>query len=372
MIGAGPYALSVAALADEHDIETVMVGRPMGFWREHMPEEMLLRSGADWHLDATAEATFVAYLEEQRIPPREVDPIPLRLFLDYADWFARHKGVAARDERVATVVRRDGRFQATLEGGERITADAVVAAPGVAHYANVPDWAAALSPERCAHTCELVSFEHLAGSRVLIVGGRQSAYEWAALIGEHGAERIDLVHRHDVPRFERVSWSFADVHVERTIAIPGYWRNLPPGEKEAIARRFWEVGRLTLEYWLTPRVNAGPVIRRPGVEVADVTENGDGGVRVILSDSTRLAVDTVVLACGYRADLARIPYLSGVFDGVALADGFPVLDDHFQTTTPGLYVTGFSATHDFGPFFGFVKGAPASATLIIRDLLARA
>ncbi len=37
----------------------------------------------------------------------------------------------------------------------------------------------------------------------------------------------------------------------------------------------------------------------------------------------------------------------------------------------GLYVTGFSATRDFGPFFGFVKGAPAAAALVVRALLRR-
>ena len=67
----------------------------------------------------------------------------------------------------------------------------------------------------------------MTGARVLIIGGRQSAYEWAALLREHGAARIDIVHRHDIPRFERVSWKFADVHVERTLKVPGYWRNLP-------------------------------------------------------------------------------------------------------------------------------------------------
>jgi hypothetical protein len=59
--------------------------------------------------------------------------------------------------------------------------------------------------------------------------------------------RFDIVHRHDVPRFERVSWKFVDAHVQRTIDMAGYWRNLPKTEQEAIARRFWEVGRLTLE-----------------------------------------------------------------------------------------------------------------------------
>ena len=45
-------------------------------------------------------------------------------------------------------------------------------------------------------------------------------------------------------------------------------------------------------------------------------------------------------------------------------NGFPVLDESFQTSLPGLYITGFSATQDFGPFFGFVKGAPAAAILL--------
>ena len=54
---------------------------------------------------------------------------------------------------------------------------------------------------------------------------------------------------------------------------------------------------------------------------------------------------------------------------IASTNGFPVLDEAFQTTLDGLYVTGFPATRDFGPFFGFVRGAPAAATLIVRDVL---
>jgi hypothetical protein len=32
---------------------------------------------------------------------------------------------------------------------------------------------------------------------------------------------------------------------------------------------------------------------------------------------------------------------------------------------------GFVATRDFGPFFGFVRGCPAAATLIVSALLDR-
>ena len=91
-----------------------------------------------------------------------------------------------------------------------------------------------------------------------------------------------------------------------------------------------------------------------------------------LSDGDGLPVDHVVFACGYKADLARVPYLAGVLDQVQATDGFPVLDAAFGTSLSGLYLPGFTATRDFGPFFGFVKGTPTAATLIVQDLLTRA
>ncbi|MGO9502679.1 MAG: FAD-dependent oxidoreductase [Streptosporangiaceae bacterium] len=371
VIGAGPYGLSAAALAQQHGIDTVVLGRPMGFWRQNMPAGMFLRSGPDWHLDGAAVHTLEAFLQERGIQPGEVDPIPVSVFLDYAGWFQQAKKIEVRQELAGTLAKADGRFEATLESGERIRADAVVAAPGVRHYSSVPGWASSLPPGLAAHTCDLVSFGDMAGARVLIIGGRQSAYEWAALIREHGAARIDIVHRHDIPRFERVSWKFVDPHVEQTLRTRGYWRNLPGSEQEAITRRFWEVGRLTLEYWLTPRLDREGITRWPGTEVAEAAPASNGEVRVLLSSATRLTVDRVVFATGYRADLTKVPYLAGVLGEVQMAHGFPVLDDAFQTSLHGLYVTGFSATQDFGPFFGFVKGSPAAATLIVRDLLSR-
>jgi FAD-dependent urate hydroxylase len=371
VIGAGPYGLSTAALAREHDIQTIVLGRPMGFWRQNMPEGMFLRSGPDWHLDPSAVHTLEAYLEQRGIRPGEPDPIPVRVFLDYAEWFQTAKGIEVCEDFADSLTKTDGRFEARLRSGERIRADAVVATPGIRHYANVPGWASMLPLECAAHTCDLVRFDDMAGARVLIIGGRQSAYEWAALIREHGAARIDIVHRHDVPRFERVSWKFVDPHIEQTLRVRGYWRNLPGGEQRAITRRFWEVGRLTLEQWLIHRLDCEAISRWPGAEVIEAGPRPDGQVAVRLSNGVRLAADRVVFATGYRADLTKVPYLKGVLEEVKLSDGFPVLDEAFQTSLDGLYITGFSATQDFGPFFGFVKGSPAAATLIVRDLLSR-
>jgi FAD-dependent urate hydroxylase len=373
VVGAGPYALSTAALARQRGIDTVVVGRPMGFWRDHMPPGMFLRSGPDWHLDAAAIHTLEAYLEERAIAPADVDPLPVGLFLEYAEWFRQANGIEVREDMVSDLARSDGQFVALLDSGDRVAADAVVAAPGISHFTNVPAWAGSVPPGRAAHTCDLVRFKGLSHARVLIIGGRQSAYKWAALLAEHGTERIDVVHRHDVPRFERVSWRFVDAHLEATLRVRGWWRTLPQSEQDAIARKFWEVGRLTLEYWLTPRLATETIHRWPGTEVLDVGATAPGGeLEVRLSNGERLAVDHVIFACGYRADLPRVPYLAGVLDRIQMTDGFPVLDEAFGTSLAGLYLPGFVATRDFGPFFGFVKGTPAAATLIVQDLLARA
>lgn len=92
---------------------------------------------------------------------------------------------------------------------------------------------------------------------------------------------------------------------------------------------------------------------------------------VRLSDGTELGVDRIVLATGYKADLGRVPYLAGVLDYIEVSGGFPVLDETFQTSLPGLYLPGFTGTRDFGPFFGFTKGCPAAAALVMRGLARR-
>ena len=91
-----------------------------------------------------------------------------------------------------------------------------------------------------------------------------------------------------------------------------------------------------------------------------------------LSNGEHLSVDRVVFATGYKANLPNVPYLGGLVDKVDLIDGFPVLDEAFQTSIAGLYITGFAATSDFGPFLGFTKACPAAAMLIVESLLRRA
>jgi FAD-dependent urate hydroxylase len=373
VIGAGPYAFSAAAYAKERGIDTHVVGHPMAFWHDQMPVGMYLRSGPDWSLDASGSAasgdSFQAYFEDAALDPADVDPIPIGVFLDHTDWFARRKGLVADTRMVDTLTYADsGTFAGALADGSTITADKVLVCPGIKHFAQLPAWYADVPEDRRAHTSELVEFDSLAGARVAVIGGRQSAYEWAALLCDHGAAKVDVVHRHETPSFEKVSWTFVDPLVEQTLANRGWWRNLAATDQQAVALQFWQVGRLTLEWWLTPRLKPEVVTSRPSTEVSAV-EVRDDGVALTLTDGEVLDVDLVVFASGYRADLAAVPYLSGVVDRVSVTDGFPDLSPGFETSLPGLYVTGFASTRDFGPFYGFTKGCPSSARLVVDEML---
>jgi cation diffusion facilitator CzcD-associated flavoprotein CzcO len=355
VIGAGPYGLAVAAEARRRGLSVTVVGEPMRFWRRNMPDGMLLRSGRDWHLDAAEVHTFDAFTCGE-----EIDPIPVETFIAYADWFAEQEGLTPLPRRVNTLTEE---LVAHLDDGSTIDADRVVAAPGIASFAVEPAFVAEhLAPEQWSHTVGTVDFAGLAGRRVLILGGRQSAFEWSALLVEAGAERVDVVYRHDTPAFTESDWSFVNDLLAETRRARGWFRGLPEAERKAIAQRFWQVGRLQLEPWLAPRISSARL--HPRTEIAELDANG--AITARLTDGTSLEADHLLLATGYKPDMTRVPYLPPI----ELADGFPVLDPDFQTSVPGLYVPGFPSTRDFGPFFGFVAGATTTAH-IIGNALAR-
>ena len=51
IIGAGPYDLALAALAESLMLDFELVGIPMSLWREHIPKVLFLRTGIDEHFD---------------------------------------------------------------------------------------------------------------------------------------------------------------------------------------------------------------------------------------------------------------------------------------------------------------------------------
>ncbi len=370
IIGAGPYGLAVGSFAKRLGLECLVVGDPMSFWRDHMPSGMKLRSPTSWHLDAAGELTFERFLQFKGLAPTDVSPISLGLYLEYAEWFLEQSGITVQQKYVQNLeYLADGPypFSAMLDDGAKIGARRVLAATGLTQYRNIPDdLAALLPPGSYAHTCDFVDFSPLQGKRCLIVGGRQSAFEWAALINEEAGAEIHLVYRHETPAFTESDWDWIDELMDRTREAPGWFRRVSPEERDGIYQRLWGEGRLKLEPWLYPRIQGDNVHLWPGTRITGGRQSADGAVGVSLENGKTLEVDQIILATGYRVELAREPYLRdpSIANSLKVEEGFPVLNDQFQSDIPGLYFTGQTATRDFGPFFGFGIGCPAAAWVI--------
>jgi len=370
IVGAGPFGLAMAAHAQELGVDHVIIGRPMSFWKQHMPPGMLLRSACDWHLDPAGYYTIERFLETRGQKPSDVEPLSLPFYLDYADWFQRAKDIRPRSSWVTRLDQNDGRLKATLDDGTILTADRVLLALGFAPFAHIPDDLAALVPvERRSHSCDSVSFDRFAGQRVLMVGGRQSALEGAALLAEAGAAAVHVCHRHDTPAFAPSDWSWVGPLVEQIANEPGWYRRLPDSEREALNARQWQEGRLKLEPWLAKRVHRKAISIRPRTRLVGAEERGTA-LRVRLDSGGPVDVDHVLCATGYKVNLERVPCLKAgnLRHRIACHDGYPVLDDGLQTSVPGLFMTSLAATRDFGGFFGFTVAVRASARIVGRSL----
>jgi cation diffusion facilitator CzcD-associated flavoprotein CzcO len=304
-----------------------------------------------------------------------VEPLSLDFYLGYTRWFQAQKEIVPLPlyiQRLDQTADSTPGFVATLEDGSTITAANVVVAPGFKHFCNVPVELAELLPAgRYHHTCDFVDFSTLRGKRLLILGGRQSAFEWAALLCEAGAAAVHLSHRHPSPAFAAADWSWVNPLVDNMVENPGWYRNLSQAEKEQVSHRLWAEGRLKVEPWLEKRILPAIVTLWPETRVVSCQQQENGELLVTFDTGDQVRVDDIILATGYKVNLAQLPLLANgnLMARLETRNGFPVLDEHFQTNLPGLYITSMPAAQDFGPFFAFTISVRTSARLIGDDIL---
>jgi hypothetical protein len=93
-----------------------------------------------------------------------------------------------------------------------------------------------------------------------------------------------------------------------------------------------------------------------------------------MDNGQKITVDRIVLATGYQVDFRQVPFLQGskILDRLNIQDGFPELDEHFQSSVRGMFITSMLATQLFGPFFAFTIAVRVSARLIGRAIFAEA
>jgi hypothetical protein len=375
VIGAGPYGLSVAAHLRGRGVPIQVFGEPMESWRK-MPTRMLLKSV--WSASSLSDPEEAHSLDRYRqiagMPVGEA--IPLAFFIDYAMWFQEHEVPQIDRSRVTQLRREADGFHLTLEDGGAQRAAKVVVAVGVRQFAHIPDFARDLPSHLVSHTGDHVDFSRFRDCRVVVVGAGQSALESAAILSDEGA-RVEVISRgpvHWISRtlyehggpLRRVLYPPTDVGppvLNWLCASPLLMSRLPAGVRQGIERR---AVRPAGAHWLRSRVD-GKVPITAFTSVRSLSRLGQHGLRLHLGDGTVRDVDHLLLGTGYRPQLEHVDFLDPSLRAQVLTrGGFPLLNQWFETSVPGLHFVGGLAGRTFGPICRFVAGAQITARQVAR------
>ncbi len=377
VIGAGPYGLSIAAHLREKNIPVRIFGKTMEFWQK-MPTNMYLKSS--WSglslSDPKRAYTLNRYSKLFGIPWQE--PVPLQLFLKYCRWF-QEQAVPDVDETYVQMLRKDGDiFQLELADGRQMTARHVVIASGVAPLAHIPEFARDLPSFLASHSQEHSDFSRFAGQKVVVVGSGQSAFESAALLHEAGAE-VEVIARgpviwinrrlyHNTGPARRIFYPPSDVGpagVSWLVAYPLLFSHLPDSMRVSIDRRSV---RPSVAPWLRPRVD-GRFTITPNMSIEKAMAQ-EGSVHLKLSDGSIRTVDHILLGTGYKANLDALTYIDEPLRRlVKIHNGYPLLNERFESSATHLYFAGALAGFNFGPICRFVAGVRVPAQQITRHVM---
>lgn len=376
VVGAGPYGLSVAAhLAPR--VRVCVFGRPMRTWRELMPPDMLLRS--DWEHTNLSAPDDLGTIDRWTIETGEVrtEPLPLQMFLRYADWFVRRFVPDVDDSRITELGRFDDRFWLRTDDGRLVRARNVVLALGVTPFPFVPEVLRSLGPEHLSLAAQVQRPGSLDGRRVVVVGGGQNALEAALGAVRAGAASVDVLVRSRVRWFAgrepseergrirtalcRLAYpivGFGPPPLNRLVLHPELFAKMPEGLRRRLSARLLRSGGSP---WLREQLD-GRVGFREGASIVRVRP-GKHGVSLHLGDGGVIEADHLIVACGYRFDMERIDFLTPELRPRVdrSSAGWPVLTDTLESTCAGLYFVGYPSEGRFGPLVRFVEGTRFAA-----------
>ncbi len=388
IIGAGPYGLASAAHLHARNVETRIFGEPMEFWTRHMPRGMFLRSAssASSLADPDGRLGLDRFRAAQGLPASK--PVPIEDFVRYGNWF-QQQAVPDVDARTVTHVAANARgFHVRMVDGEEFHARCVVVATGISHFAQRPAQFADLPASLVSHSFDHADLSRFAGRQIAVVGAGQSALESAALLHEAGAD-VEVIARApaaymipDVksrglgrvarrvlsplarPPFDIMGPRF----ISWLIAWPRAFRRSPRAIQNFLTTR---AVRPAGASWLVKRLTSVPMTTGCSITAASTT-GGGSRLRLRLSDGTERLVDHLLLATGYRVDVARYAFLAPALrDALSTREGFPELGVGFESSVRGLHFLGTPAAGSFGPLCRFVAGTKYMARELTRHVISR-
>ncbi len=195
-------------------------------------------------------------------------------------------------------------------------------------------------------------------------GGRQSAYESAALLCDHGAERVDAVHRHDTPAFAKVAGRSSTTTSSRRWRPAAGGVTCPPMTRPRSRRGSGRWGGSRSSTGLVPRLDPHVVHRHPRCEVSRWTRPpatpyaSPSGRR----DARRRPCRPSRRDTGRHGSACRTS--PACWSRISVTDGFPDLSEGFETSLPGR-VVGFGRPATSAPSTGSPRG-PSAARLVVE------
>ncbi|OME80710.1 hypothetical protein BK120_18705 [Paenibacillus sp. FSL A5-0031] len=365
IIGAGPYGISLAAHAAASKMSYVLLGKPMFFWKEQMPQNMFIRTHPRYISlsDKNDEFTIERFSCETGIELQP--PFPRPHFVDYALWFAKQTDIIFTSEHVSELHYSSSSFIVITHEGKQYQAKHVVIATGLQHYSYIPPVLSSLPPQLISHTFAHRDFKPYANKKVAVIGSGQSAWEAAALLHMAGSE-VELLFRRDA-----VQYASED--------------NVESGQKllDSAEQFYLQSDQLKEERRNTPRQSSvapflkpyveGKVTMTGGAAIAHAEATIDGKVLLQLGNNETRLVDHVIAATGYQINLDQVPFLPPhVLQHIEREPysnaKFPLLSAQFESSIPGLYFAGPLATYTHGPAFGFVAGLRQACRSIIPHI----
>ena len=366
IIGAGPYGLSAGSHLKAAGLNVRIIGEPMDFWANKMPEGMLLRSPRVASNIADPQSAFTLEAYEAASGRKPNDPLPRETFVAYGRWFQHQLGSNLETTRVERVQRDGSIFKITCESAVSLTSHHVVVAAGIGPFQRKPRVFAQLPTELSSHCYEGRKIADLAGKRVAVIGAGQSALESAALLHEAGSA-VEVIAKipelrwigmhtwlHNLGPISSILYSKHDVGpagISRLVASPKVMTQLPLRLRDMIRKR---AVRPAGSRWLPARLASVTISTGRSIIAAEPTQ---AGVQLKVDDGTERQVDHVLLGTGYDVNISRYRFLSPeLLAEVHVLDGYPNLRAGFLSSAPGLYFIGATAARSFGPLLFFVAG----------------
>ena len=379
VIGAGPAGIACAAALEEAGIACCVIDQAHvigSTWDSLYPSLKLNTS------------RFYSHMPGMKFPLRYGIYASARQYHDYLlDYVARHDfniRLGVRVERVAPVA---GGWLVESSAGTAVWSAVILASgrfcqPHVARLPGIERFSG-----QVLHSSAFRDEADFAGQRVMVVGNGPSGVDLVVALAQAGQTPVYLAQRTGIVLKPRYPWGLPKhawmLLVEKWPGRVSRWL-----ERRALALEYRNVAASGIKVPGPGEMSGaagtrGPellrAVRSGRAEAVDTPVDFQGET-ALLPDGRRIALDTIILATGFRAAPGFLDFDFGVDEqGLPLREvrDFPVYDGYLPHTgyqlrdQPGLYVTGIFYKGR-GAFYNFVVEARIIAQQIEEQFVQRA